>query len=72
MITAVRNGPIRTVDKNTSKIAAVAAKLSAARHAQLTLVCGMVQAWRAKDAATMPVDDSIEYQVVSRASAPTR
>jgi len=42
MITAVRNGPIRTVDKNTSKIAAVAAKLSAARHAQLTLVCGMV------------------------------
>ena len=72
MITAVRNGPIRTVDKNTNKIAAVA-KLSATRHAQLTLVCGMVQAWRAKDAATnMPVDDSIEYQVVSRASAPTR
>src|SRR5215472_6423320 len=73
MITAVRNAPMRTVERNTNRIAAVVAKLSAMRQVQARLDCGMVQAGCEDDAGTkMMVADSIEYQVVSRASAPTR
>src|SRR6266566_3958101 len=70
MMTAVRNAPIRTVERNTNKIAAVVARLSTTRHVQLKADCGMFQACSANAAAmNMAVEDNIEYQVVSSASA---
>src|SRR5580658_9907833 len=73
MISAVRNGPTRSVETKTNKIAAVDDRLMATRQAQPRLVCGAfhVRA-RADMARKTAVDDSIEYQVVRRASAPTR
>jgi len=73
MITAVRNAPIRTVERNTNRIAAVVARLSVTRQDQAKPECGRFHAVCANDATKrMTVDDSIEYQVVRRASAPTR
>src|SRR5271170_6645096 len=73
MIKAVRNGPIRTVETNTNRTPNVTAALTPIKAAQPPLVCGPVQFSVASDTTTnTTVDDNCVYQVVIRASAPTR
>ena len=73
VMTAVRNAPIRTVERNIHRIAAVVAKLRVTSQIQFSAECGMFHVCAVNAIAiNIAVDDSMEYQVVSRASAPTR
>src|SRR5262249_49329668 len=66
---AVRNGPTRFAEMNTDMIAIGVATLMPASAAQPTPVCGGCQVCVAIDMTTnTTVDDTSEYQVISRAS----
>ncbi len=73
MISAVRNGPMRIVDMKMNRMPDVVARLITTREVQPKPVCGMFQFCATSETAmNIAVDEIIEYQVVSRASAPTR
>jgi hypothetical protein len=73
MISAVRNGPMRTVETKMNTMLTVVATLIATRAAQPTLVCGGFQVRAPSDTATkISAWATTDYQVVSRASSPTR
>src|SRR5579884_4409212 len=73
MISAVRNGPIRIVETKTNRIAAVLQTLSPMSSAQPQPVCGAFQFPVPNDTAkNKTIEEITEYQVVNRASAPTR
>jgi hypothetical protein len=52
MISAVRNGPIRTVETKMKRMLAVIATLSATRATQPTVVCGGSHVRALSDTAT--------------------
>src|SRR4029077_21246867 len=71
MISAVRNGPMRTAETKMTRMLTVVATLIATRAAQPTLVCGGFQVRAPSDTATkISAWATTEYQVVSRASSP--
>src|SRR5262245_28819162 len=71
MNSAVRNGPMRTVEANTPSIPDVTATLSTMSATQPPAVAGGCQfKVTSAAAASSAVDEISEYQVISRASAP--
>ena len=73
MMSAVRNGPTRMVETKMKTMAAVVARLMPTSAAQPALFSGGCQVWVIAESATKIAACAMtEYQVVNRASAPTR
>ncbi len=71
MISALRNGPMRLIEMNSVSTAMVTVTLTTSSANQPVPVCGGCQFQVASEKTTkIDVDDTSEYQVSSRESAP--